>query len=126
MKKLSPLRIAAPLTLLALVSACNMEPETIDGNPKEETPAAANGAAPVELPPMVVAKHTYRCKDNSLAQVEFYSDKSARVTIGDAPAVTLTQSEEGGPFTAEGYSVTGPGTEVTLTLPGKSAQSCKA
>ena len=127
MKTLFPLRIAASLTLLALVSACNSQPETVDGNTKEETakPTDANGA-PVELPPMMVASHTYRCKDNSLAKVEFFSDKTALVSVGDAPATKLTQAAEGGPYTAEGYSVTGPATEVTLTLPGKSAQSCKA
>ena len=127
MKTLSSLRIAASLTLLALVSACNSQPETIDGNSKEDSakPTNANGA-PVELPPMMVASHTYRCKDNSLVKVEFFSDKTAIVSVGDAAGTKLTQGADGGAYTADGYSVTGPGTEVTLTAPGKGTQSCKA
>ena len=121
------LRIAASLTLLALVSACNSQPETIDGNTKEETskPTNANGS-PVELPPMMVASHTYRCKDNSLVKVEFFSDKTALIAVGSAAGTKVTQGADGGAYTADGYSVSGPGSEVTLTVPGKGAQSCKA
>ena len=124
MKHFTPRIIAAPLALAALLSACNSQgSEQAAAN---ATDAAANGTAPVELPPMVIASHNYRCKDNSLAKIEYMSDKTAMLTLGDAAPVKLTQAADGEPFTAEGYSATGPSKDVTITAPGKGTQDCKA
>jgi len=64
----------------AALSACNPQPETIVANEAPDPMAAelAN-AAPVELPPAIAASKTYRCKDNSLLYIDWYSDGSARV-----------------------------------------------
>ncbi len=126
MKKLTPIRIAAPLTLLALVSACNSQPETLGGNQDASANQTA-GAPPVALPPMVLTSHIYRCKDNSLAKVEFMSDKTAMYYEGDSKTGTkLAQAPEGGAYKADGYSVSGPDAEISLTAPGKGTTSCKS
>ena len=122
MKMQSLLRIAIPLSLLGMISACNSQ-----STESAQEDAAANKTAPVELPPMVMASHTYRCKDNSLVKVEFFSDKTAVYYEGEATTgAKLTQAAEGGAYTADGISVSGPDTEITLTAPGKGTQSCKA
>lgn len=92
----------------------------------------ANEAAvvnePLVLPPSIVASKAYRCKDNSLAYVDYLSDGKT-VTVRDARDGTptaLTMAEPGGPFTAEGYSLTGSATDANVTLlrPGKGSQAC--
>jgi hypothetical protein len=83
---------------------------------------------PLVLPPSIVASKTYRCKDNSLAYVDYLSDGKT-ATVRDTPEATpnaLTMVEPGKPFTAEGYALTGTPTaaSVTLARPGKGSQSC--
>ena len=72
------------LILLALGAAalagCNSESHTIVANEAPDPMAAELANAPaVELPPAIAASKTYRCKDNSLLYIDWYSDGSARV-----------------------------------------------
>lgn len=124
MKNLLTLRLAAPFALLALASACNKQPETAAAD--NATDAAAK--APVELPPMVIASHTYRCADGSLVYVDFFNNNTAMYkTEKEAPTGTQLKSEgEGKPFTADGYSISGNGSDVKIAAPGKPSQSCKS
>lgn len=122
------LPIAAASALLAL-SACSTEPETVvaGGTPDDMAAELAN-AAPVELPPSVKESKTYRCKDSSLVYIDWLSgDKSANIRTEKAGMPTLVKAEEAGkPMLAEGYSLTGNKTAITITLPGKGSQSCKS
>ncbi|WP_303764128.1 hypothetical protein [Sphingobium yanoikuyae] len=125
MKYYLPLIAVAGLTML---SACNKsdEPEVV-GGPADPMAAQLANAAPVELPPSVKANKQFRCKDNSLFFVDYMSDdKSAilRTEKNGAPTM-LKAAEAGQPFTAEGgYEVKGSGDDVTIAVPGKSAQAC--
>lgn len=117
---------AASLAALLALAACNSEPEVIDSNPDPMKEELAK-APPVEPPPMIQASNTYRCKDNSLVYIDFYTNDTAQVRTEKGGTPTLvTAAEEGGAYTAEGYSVSGNGSTITLTMPGKGAQSCKA
>lgn len=123
------------LSALAL-AAC--EPETIDGNKRPDPMAdeLAN-AAPVELPPAIAASKTYRCKDNSLVQIDWLADNKGAYVHGNGGGQTQTHLKpaepvEGQPastdLTAEGgYLLKGNATasSVTLTVPGKAAQACR-
>jgi|SRR6185369_13060241 len=119
-----------PISLLTLaaLSACGQsKPEGFNetiGDPMENQLA---NAAPVALPPALKASKTYRCKDNSLVYVDFFADDvSANIRKEkEGAAVKLTAPEKGKPFTADGYIVEGSGDTVTVTVPGKGAQSCK-
>lgn len=126
---------------VAALAACNPNPTTVVANEAPDPMAAelAN-AAPVELPPAIAASKTYRCKDNSLVKIDWLSGgQSANLRVGDATtAVALhapAPAAEGGneiaaapaAMTAEGgYSLKGEaaGSNVTLTVPGKGAQTC--
>ena len=127
MKTLPPLFRVAPLALLALVAACNKS-ETASTNSTDSAEANTAAAAPVELPPPLLASRTFRCKDNSVVYIDFYGGaKTADLRAKkDGPVTKLTAEESGKPLTGEGYSVSGTGTDVTMTQPGKPAQSCKA
>ncbi len=120
---------AAPLALFALVAACNNS-ETATTNVASESAEANSStpAAPIELPPPLLASRTFRCKDNSVVYIDFYGgEKTADLRAKkDGPVTKLTAEEAGKPLTGEGYSVSGTGTQVTMTQPGKPSQSCKA
>ena len=117
----------AALVALAALSACNSEPETITAGPKDPQAEALNNAAPVTNLRMVQHSRTYRCKDNSLLYVDFYTDNTARVrTKKEGEATALTATDGKGPYTAEGWSVSGNAAQVNITAPGKGSQSCKA
>jgi hypothetical protein len=123
----SPLYLAAPLSLLLALGACQQE--TIDPNADDRAEAAnvANAAASMEAPPMIQASRTYRCKDNSLLYADFYTNDTVQVRASkDQPGTTLTAAAAGQPYTAEGYSLSANSETISYTAPGKGAQSCKA
>lgn len=123
---LAPFAIA----LVATLGACGQSNTTETVNSTIGDPMADNlaNAAPVELPPPLKLSKNFRCKDNSLVHIDlFEGDKQASVRIGDASPVKLTAPEAGKPLEAEGgYKIEGTGTTLTVTLPGKPAQTCKA
>ena len=126
------------LSLIALaataLAACNNEPITGGETPDPMAGELAN-AAPVELPPAIATSKTYRCKDNSLVQIDWLAQNKGAYVHGEGQAQThLKPAEpvEGQPastdLTAEGgFVLKGSATAstVTLTLPGKGAQACK-
>lgn len=125
----APLLRATPLALLVALAACNSHSETATNT--VETTAEANTAAPaapIELPPPLLASRTFRCKDNSVVYIDFYGgEKTADLRATKDGSVTkLTAPEAGQPLTGDGYSVSGTGTQVNITQPGKPSQSCKA
>ena len=112
--------LLSALVAAAALAGCN-KPVPVDATANETN-------EPLVLPPSITASKTYRCKDNSLAYVDYLSDGKT-ATVRDKPDATptaLTMAEPGKPFTAEGYSLTGTATaaNVTLTRPGKGSQSC--
>lgn len=118
---------AAAVALLAL-SACQQKTETVTATAPDPQAAALANRAPVELPPAITATKTFRCKDQSLATVNFFADnKQVTVKVGDAASpVKLTAEKAGDPYKAEGYVLSGTPTGITLTSPGKPEQACKA
>ena len=126
------------LTLIAvgLLALAACKPETITGgeqpDPMKEELAKA---APVELPPAIAASKTYRCKDNSLVQIDWLADNKGAYVHGDGqvqthvkPAVPVEGQPASTDLTAEGgFVLKGNATAstVNLALPGKGAQACK-
>src|SRR5436190_15010682 len=121
----------------AALVACNKDSHTIVGgeqpDPMKDELAKA---APVELPPAIAASKTYRCKDNSLVTIDWLQGGKGAYVHGNGQTQThlkAAEPVEGKPastaLTAEGgYSLSGDATAstVSVTLPGKGAQSCKA
>ena len=122
------------LSVLAL-AACNNEPIVGGEQPDPMKDQLAN-AAPVELPPAIAASKTYRCKDNSLVQIDWLAQDKGAYVHGEGTAQTHVRPAEvaeGQPATTDltaegGYVLKGnaKGSTVTLTVPGKGAQACKA
>lgn len=117
----------------AALAGCNQSDHTIDPNRaanEADAANAANAAAPVELPPAIVASKIYRCKDNSVVYIDWLSDnKSANFRAERSAAPTQLIAPEAGQkmIGPEGYALTGSTTSgpITLERPGKGAQVCK-
>jgi crotonobetainyl-CoA:carnitine CoA-transferase CaiB-like acyl-CoA transferase len=89
----------------------------------------AERAAPAvqNLPPSIQASRTYRCADNTLVYVDFFTDNTAAVRLEELGTPTRLAPENGaGAFKAEGYSVAANEASTSITLPGKPAQTCRA
>ena len=114
--------LAFALTAAAALAGCNKGDQT-------NAAADAANAAPIELPPAIVASKIYRCKDNSVTYIDWLSDnKSANIrTEQNGTPVHVAAPEAGQPMVADGYSLTGtPTGAITLSRPGKGSQSCHA
>lgn len=119
--KLAAVAIAATVAL----AACSTEPEVVE----KDDPMAdqLKNAAPVAPPPMIQVSRTYRCRDNSLYYVDFYTNNSAMVRTeqGGDPVAMLTAADGNPPYVGqEGYSISGNGEQVSISAPGRGSQSC--
>jgi len=128
MQKRRLLLAAASCAALASLASCNREPQIINAGPPDTQEDALKSAKPVALPPSIEVSRTYRCKDNSLIQVDFMNDKKTAVLRSprDASPVVLNAPEAGKPYVAPGISITGRGTTINAQLPNKGGQDCKA
>ena len=117
----------------AAVAACNNEP-IVGGEPPDPMKDQLANAAPVELPPAIVASKTYRCKDNSLVTIDWLQDGKGAYVHGEGTAQTHVkpaESVEGKPASAElvaegGYALSGEASasSITITLPDKGKRVC--
>ncbi|OYX38911.1 MULTISPECIES: hypothetical protein [unclassified Sphingomonas] len=118
---------AAAAMLLLPLAACDQKTETVTTQAPDPQAEELAKAPKVELPPSIKASVTFRCKDNSLAYVDFMSgDKIAELrTEKDGAPIKLTAENAGDPLVADGYSLTGTPKGITLAQPGKPSQACK-
>jgi hypothetical protein len=119
---------AAVLLAGISLTACGSDEPTEAQNNQAAAVAQANEAAAVQnLPPSIQASRTYRCPDNSLVYVDFYTDNTASVRLEELGTPTKLSPADGQPpFTATGYSVAANAERTSITVPGKAAQTCRA
>src|SRR4249919_2326147 len=101
------------LVAAAALAGCDQSDHTITANEPADAQANAAAEAQVTLPPAITASKTYRCKDNSLVYVDWYSDGSARVK--------KSKNEVGATATAEELKGDAQSTSVTAN-----GQTCHA
>ncbi len=121
------LPLVAALAAIPL-AACQSEPETVTSVAPDPLADQKAAAEPVELPPAIRAQVTFRCRDNSLVYVDFFTGDE-QVNLRNergTPPTTLTTETPGGPYTAEGYSLSGDPENITLKQPGKDELTCRA
>ena len=126
-----PLRGAAVAAVLFLSACGSKSQETAAAPPPSNDAAMAEDApsnAAVVLPPSLAASRTYRCKDNSLVYVDFYSDNVTAdlKTKKDGEVTKLTAPEAGKALSGGGFTVSGNSATATIAQPGKGSQSCTA
>jgi hypothetical protein len=116
---------ATAVAYILALAACDSEPETINGHSDPMAEQLKKAPPVTELPPAITHSRTYRCSDNSLFYVDFYTNDTARLrTQRGGEAVTLTAEGGNPPYVAEGHSVSANGDSVRITAPGKNNLSC--
>jgi hypothetical protein len=113
---------AATLAALFVLGGCNGG----SSNAANNSANAAEAAAPVELPPPLVAR-TYRCADNSVIHADFAADGSfAMVGTSSTGARTrIVSAQAGKNYSGEGYTIAANADDTQIQVPGKSAQRCR-
>lgn len=110
------LLIIAAAAATVTLGACNSEPESV--NRYDAQAKALENAQPVAPPPMIVASHTYRCRDNSLIYVDFYTDNTANLRLTEnGERIPLTTEGGQPPYVGGGYSVSGSGDNINFGRP---------
>lgn len=123
-------KLLIPAVALALVSlaACDNKPTVVSTTAPDPNAAELAKRGKVELPPMMTAEVTFRCKDQSLHVVDFFQgDKQVLVKPEkEGSVIKLTAEKAGDAYTANGYALKGDKAGITLTQPGTPEQACKA
>lgn len=145
-KILSPLAVAPFAALIALAACGESEPEIVGGmaDPNHEE---IEELAPAELPPMRTREASFRCADNSVVYVSFYTNDSQvgvamerdaiqtilpNVAMADAEAAedgeeAAAEAPSGPPrYSAEGYTLVGESdaSSIQFARNGGGLQSC--
>lgn len=121
----TPLLLA--LVATAALAGCNNNEPVVVGGPDDDPANQApvtNG--PVELPPSIVASHAYRCRDNSLVYIDFFTNNTAaiRTERGQPPVAMVTAEGGNPPYTGSGYSVSANADQISYTSP-RGTLSCR-
>jgi hypothetical protein len=114
------MRILLPLAALVALSACDTKPTEIGPGAARTgaTPTPTAAATPIKLPPSIAASKQYRCADNSLALVEWYSDGLSASVKTDAKAspVRVEAPAAGEAMVGGGYSLKGTKDDANVTF----------
>jgi len=106
------------LAAAAALAGCDQSDHNLSATgPYDPQANAAANAAAVTLPPAIAASKAYRCKDNSLVYIDWYSDGSARVKASRTEAGTPVPAPT--PDAAEPSPLTGSATATSITYNGK-------
>jgi hypothetical protein len=120
-----PLMMTAAALALSLGACQQNKPQVVDTTSPDPMASQLANAAPVELPPSMIATVSFRCKDNSLVSVDFFKGNTqANLHPKNGPTVVLKAAKDGDPLTGNGYTMTGNQDKITLTEPGKGPLEC--
>jgi hypothetical protein len=123
----SLLLMTATAALALSLGACGQkQPEVIDTTAPDPLASQLANAAPVTLPPAMIASVPFRCKDNSLVNVDFFkgnTQANLHIEKNGAPIV-LKADKDGDPLIGSGYTLTGNQDKISLTKPGGAALDC--
>jgi hypothetical protein len=92
-KIISPLAVAPLAALIALAACSESEPEIVGGMADPDA-GEIEEMAPAELPPMRTREASFRCADNSVVYVSFYTnDSQVGVTMERGALQTIIHNE---------------------------------
>jgi uncharacterized lipoprotein NlpE involved in copper resistance len=117
--QIRPILAAAASAALLTLAGCNNQPEIVNSGVDRTPPPPLKGPPP----PVQTASKAYRCSDNSLFYVDFFSNHTAalRRTTRTATPVTVTAPDDSSPYVGEGMTLSGSGDNVTIN--GKSCHT---
>ncbi len=106
---------------------CNAEPEAKDIEVVVLDQQESIDEMPIEPPPSIQKRGVFRCEDNSLIYIDFFSDETMAHlrTERHGKPIILAAPTSGLPFVQGGYSVSGRGQIIQLRRPGKAEVTCQ-
>lgn len=119
--------------LLLTASACGQQTEqTPIANDDNAVTDEDQGVEPLnveagELPPMIERSPSYRCTDGDALYVDVLTDENAvmvRDSRADVPT-RLTRDSAGEPFSGDGRTLSGTGSQITYSSPDRPSQTCR-
>lgn len=129
MKKTSLILSSICVLALAACGPGRTEQAELD---KQEAEAEKASAPVAKLPPPITSNVSYRCKGGAVAYVDYMGEnEAAQIRFDDKNAIpTIVERAEDapdGPMTSKDGTVTltGTGSEISLTWPEKGTLSCK-
>jgi hypothetical protein len=117
--QIRPLLAAAASAALLTLAGCNSQPEVVNSGIDRTPPPPLKGPPP----PVQTASKAYRCSDNSLFYVDFFSNNTAAVrrATRTATPVQVTAPDGNSPYVGGGVTLSGSGDNVTIS--GKSCHT---
>lgn len=92
-KIISPLAVASFAAIIALAACSESEPEIVGGMADPDA-GEIEEMAPAELPPMRTREASFRCADNSVVYVSFYTnDSQVGVAMAQDALQTILHNE---------------------------------
>jgi len=145
MKKIIPPLAVAPLAAYIALAACSEQEPAVVGGMADPNADEIEELDPKELPPMRRGEASFRCDDNSVVYVSFYTDDT-QVGVGmeqDAvqtilPNEAMAEAADGeeaagapaGPprYSGEDYTLVGDSASATIQFahPGGGLQNCSS
>ncbi|PCE40310.1 MULTISPECIES: hypothetical protein [Sphingomonadaceae] len=118
-RRLFPLLLAVPF--VGFLAGCSEPDQTNARN------AATNTTASIQMPPAIVASHTYRCVGGDVLYIDFLADEtSINVKRGPTgPSLRLTAPAQGLAYVGDGMNLTLNGKDIKLDEPKKPSRTCK-
>jgi hypothetical protein len=119
---MKPILCSTLLAAAAALAGCDQSDHNLSATgPYDPQANASANAAEVKLPPAITAQKAYRCKDNSLIYIDWYSDGSARVKNARTEVGTAVPAPpEGNVAEAAPSPLKGSATAASITYDGKS------
>ncbi|ABF54293.1 hypothetical protein Sala_2587 [Sphingopyxis alaskensis RB2256] len=93
----------------------------------ENSEATTNTNVSVQMPPAIVASHTYRCVGGDVLYVDFLADETSIIVrrAPSGPSLRLTAPAQGLAYVGERMNLTLDGKDIKLDEPKKPSQACK-
>ena len=140
-KTISPLAVAPLAAIIALAACSEQEPEVV-GEMSDPNAEEIEELDPAELPPMRTREASFRCDDNSVVYVSFYTNDTQVGVASEQDAVQTilpneamaepTEGEEPAEasatprYSGEGYTLVGnsDAASIQFARPGGGLQTC--
>lgn len=111
--------VLATMVLLGACEPTQVGPGAEKARTDERRREEAKSLPPVVLPPSISATKSYRCSDNSVLSVEFYSDRaSATMRAGEKgePVRVKAPASDGTMVAEGGWSLKGGAKDAKVTI----------
>ncbi|AMG76525.1 hypothetical protein [Sphingopyxis granuli] len=118
---LSRCLVLLTVPLAGLLAGCSESDQADTSN------MSANTTLPIQMPPAIVASHTYRCTGGNVLYVDFLADGTS-INVKQrpsGPSLRLTAPSQGLTYVGDGMNLALNGKDIEIDEPKKPSRMCK-